>query len=154
MSERPRFILDGELIVALPREKAFGLFTARGERLWVPGWSPEFPAPTDDDRQVGTVWRTRADDAETTWIVVSAQPPVSAAYARVTPGHSATTVRVRLAQTDDARTRVHVTYDITSLDESADTRLEEFAAGYDAMMREWELLIADALPRIAALGAD
>jgi hypothetical protein len=63
-------------------------------------------------------------------------------------------VRVRLAQTDDARTRVHVTYDITSLDESADTRLEEFAAGYDAMMREWELLIADALPRIAALGAD
>lgn len=149
MSDRPRHVLDGELTVALPPEKAFPLFTARGEQLWVPGWSPQFTARTDDDTAIGTVWRTSADGRETTWIVVESNPPVSAAYARVTPGHSATTVRVRLEPSGEG-SRVRVRYDITSLDESADPLLEQFAAEYDEMLREWHRLIADALPRIVA----
>jgi hypothetical protein len=151
VSPRPRHVLHGALFVALSPENAFALFTARGERLWVPGWSPEFPAHVEDDTQVGTVWRTTSDGRETTWIVVESTPPVSAAYARVTPGHSATTVRVRL-EAMDAGSRVHVSYDITSLDESADALLDAFAAEYDDMLREWERLISAARPGAARDG--
>jgi hypothetical protein len=148
VSDRPRFVLRGELTVALPPEKAFPLFTARGEKLWVPDWSPEFPAAADDDKAVGTVWQTRAHSHETTWIVVASEPPRHATYARVTPGHSATTVDVRL-ETTDAGSRVLVAYDITSLDPHADSLLEQFAAEYDDMLREWERLIAPIVPQFA-----
>lgn len=152
MSHRPRFVLQGELFVALPPERAFALFTARGEKLWVPGWSPEFPAG-DDDTQIGTVWRTSTDGFETTWIVVDAAPPAGATYARVTPGHSATTVRVRL-EPSAAGSQVTVGYDITSLDESADALLEGFASEFDGMLREWESLIAAVVPRLADVDVD
>ena len=121
------------------------LFTAAGERLWVSGWSPEILADVDDDSAAGTVFRTSADGRVTTWIVVESVPPVAASYARFTPGHSATTVRVRLEPTD-AGTRVHVGYDITSLDEAADELLEDFARTFDDMMREWHDAIAAVLP--------
>lgn len=148
MSARPRFRLAGHLDVDLPPEKAFPLFTAQGETLWVPDWSPEYPA-CDDAGDVGSVWRTRADGRETTWIVVASQAPFSAAYARMTPGHSATTVRVRLERVPTG-SRVHVGYDLTSLDEAADAPLERFADDFDAMLGEWQRLIAAALPAIQA----
>lgn len=144
---RPRRVCTGTLTVALPPERAFPLFTARGETRWVPGWSPEFFADVDDDTQPGTVWRRRADGRETIWIVVASTPPVAATYARVTPGHTATTVRVELEATD-AGTLVRVGYDLTSLDPSADLFVERFAADYDAMLRDWERLLAAALPTL------
>ncbi|QIG40753.1 SRPBCC family protein [Microbacterium sp. 4R-513] len=147
MPHRPRHICTGTLTVALPPERAFPLFTARGETLWVPGWSPEFVSDVDDDTQPGTVWRTRTHEHETTWIVVESRPPTAATYARVTPGHSATTVRVRLEATVTG-SLVHVDYDLTSLDPSADALLEQFVAEYDDMLAEWQRLISDALPRL------
>lgn len=144
---RPRRVCTGTLTVALPPERAFPLFTARGETRWVPGWSPEFVADVEDDTQPGTVWRTRADGRETTWIVVASTPPAAATYARVTPGHTATTVRVQLEATD-AGSLVRVGYDLTSLDPSADLFVERFADDYDAMLREWERLLAAALPTL------
>lgn len=37
--------------VPVPADEAMQLFTARGERAWVEGWDPEFPAgePTEED---------------------------------------------------------------------------------------------------------
>ncbi|MFH8249778.1 hypothetical protein ACH3VR_05340 [Microbacterium sp. B2969] len=144
MPHRPRHVCTGSLTVALPSEEAFPLFTARGETLWVPDWTPEFFADVDDDTAVGTVWRTHAGDHETTWIVVASEPPHAATYARVTPGHSATTVRVRLEPSPEGSI-VRVGYDITSLDESADDELASFAAHFDDMLAEWARLIAAAL---------
>ncbi|WP_243074725.1 SRPBCC domain-containing protein [Microbacterium sp. SS28] len=137
MTARPRFVCRGGFALTAPPERAFPLFTAAGERLWVPGWSPEFLADVDDDTAPGTVWRTSADGRETTWIVVESIPPTAATYARFTPGHSATRVRVRLERTD-AGTRVDVGYDITSLDEAADALLEQFAQDFDEMLLEWQ----------------
>ncbi|TDN93001.1 SRPBCC family protein [Microbacterium sp. BK668] len=147
MPHRPRRVCNGTLSVALPPAQAFRLFTARGETLWVPGWSPEFPADVEDDARAGTVWRTRAGGLETTWIVVESNPPQVVTYARMTDDHTATTVRVQLEATD-AGSLVRVGYDLTSLDPSADDFVRRFAGDYDDMLREWERLLAAALPAL------
>ena len=61
-----RVVLRGTVRVALPPDEALALFTAEGERSWVPGWDPTYPAG-GDDREVGTVFVT----GETTWIVIT-----------------------------------------------------------------------------------
>ena len=67
-----------------PAPAAFRLFTARGETLWVPGWSPEFFAAVADDIAIGTVFRTRDDTrSRTTWVVVDCDPGRRMRYARV-----------------------------------------------------------------------
>ncbi|MEU1970311.1 hypothetical protein ABZ477_01500 [Microbacterium sp. NPDC019599] len=153
MSSRPRFVLQGRFVLDAPPEQAFPLFTAAGERLWVPGWSPEFLADVDDDTTAGTVFRTSADGRVTTWIVVESHPPFAATYARFTPAHSATTVRVRL-EASDAGTLVHVGYDITSLAETADALLEQFAREFDDMLEEWRRGTSGVLQRAAEAAND
>jgi hypothetical protein len=61
----------------------------------------------------------------------------SVRYARITPGHLAGTVQVRLREG-----KADVTYDLTALTADAQHALDEFAAGYDAFMAEWERAIA------------
>jgi hypothetical protein len=39
--------------VPLPADDAMALFTARGERRWVEGWNPEFPAGEPSEEGTG-----------------------------------------------------------------------------------------------------
>ncbi|GHE57468.1 SRPBCC family protein [Streptomyces vinaceus] len=136
-----RRIVSATLNLPLPPEAAFRLFTARGERDWVPGWEPVFPVETPDDTAPGTVWLTASSEEETTWLVASRDFPRSVSYARITPGVRAGTVAVTLAATG-AGSEVTVTYDMTPLTPDAAEALDEFAAGYPAFIRSWEELIA------------
>jgi hypothetical protein len=121
----------GTLHVPLPPSDAIHLFTAEGERAWVPGWDPT---------HVSATVFTTDHHAHTVWVVVD-ETPTSRRYARVTPGVQAGTVEVR-CEADGEHTRAHVTYDLAALGPHAD--LDGFAAGYDEMLAEWERLIADA----------
>jgi hypothetical protein len=123
-----RYVCAGSLHVALPPEDAAALFTPEGERAWVPGWDPAYPAE-------GPVFTTH--DGATVWIELG---PLR--YARVTPGVQAGTVSVRL-EPDGGGTRAEVTYDLTALSSAAD--LPAFAAQFDAMLATWERDIAGAL---------
>ncbi|ROR00205.1 polyketide cyclase/dehydrase/lipid transport protein [Streptomyces sp. 2132.2] len=136
-----RRTLSATLTLPLPPEAAFRLFTARGERDWVPGWEPVFPVETPDDTAPGTVWLTASSEEETTWLVASRDFPRSVSYARITPGVRAGTVTVTLAATE-AGSEVTVTYDMTPLTPAAAEALDEFAAEYPAFIRSWEELIA------------
>ncbi|MFE6835078.1 hypothetical protein ACFVFI_09620 [Streptomyces sp. NPDC057705] len=136
-----RHILSAALNVPLPPEAAFRLFTARGERDWVPGWEPVFPVETPDDTAPGTVWLTASHEEETTWLVVSRDFPRSVSYARITAGVRAGTVTVTLAATG-VGSEVTVTYDMTPLTPGAAKALDEFAAEYPSFIRSWEELIA------------
>lgn len=107
-----RRVMSATLTVPLPPEEAFRLFTARGERDWVPGWDPVFPVDTPDDTAPGTVWLTSSPEEETTWLVTSRDFPRSVSYARITPSVRAGTVTVALAATE-AGSEVTVTYDMT-----------------------------------------
>jgi hypothetical protein len=118
---------SGTITVPLPPEQAITLFTPEGERAWAPGWNPQ---PHSD-----TVFTT--DHA--TWIVLGG-PPCTVRYARVAAGHHAGTVEVRCRPAGDA-TQATVTYDLTPLAPGA---LDHFAAGYEAMLADWERRIAEA----------
>ncbi|GLX23309.1 MULTISPECIES: SRPBCC family protein [Streptomyces] len=136
-----RRVLSAALTVPLPPEAAFRLFTARGERDWVPGWDPVFPVETPDDTEPGTVWLTSSDEEDTTWLVAARDFPHSVSYARITPGVRAGTVTVDLSATE-AGSVVRVTYDMTPLTPAAAEALDEFAAGFPSFIDSWAELIA------------
>jgi hypothetical protein len=149
--------LTGRVTVPLPPDRAFRLFTPVGERDWVPGWEPHFPADADHadaggaddnspDAAPGTVFETHGHDEHerTIWVVVDSVPGRRIAYARVTPHGSAGTVTVTL---DDAggQSEVTVTYALTALTEAADGDLHAFREGYAAYLASWQDAIAAAL---------
>jgi hypothetical protein len=139
---------SGTVRVARPPDEAMELFTARGERRWVDGWEPRFPAG-DEREDRGAVWLTEG----TTW-VIAARDDRSATYARVSPGVSAGLVDVACEPDGDAGTLAHVTYDLTALDDATAAELERFAAGFDAFLAEWERAIASAAaPQARAPGS-
>ena len=78
----------GTFELPFPRERAFELFTPEGERAWVAGWDPEpLHAPGGRLDVEGAVFRTRAHDEETLWIVLGVDRGAFVAeYARITPG--------------------------------------------------------------------
>jgi hypothetical protein len=129
------------ITVSLPADEAMPLFTARGERRWVEGWDPEFPAgePTEEDE--GTVWITTAGDRTTCW-VVAAKDAERVRYARTTPGFAAGTVEVRRRGGSDAReTELDITYDLTALTGEGEAELDDFAATFHQEIGSWEGLI-------------
>ena len=131
-----RIQLRGNVPVPLPPAEALGLFTPEGERAWVPGWKPRFPA--GDDLAPGTTFLTHE---QTIWVIAD-RTPSSVRYARVTPGVHSGTVEVRVEPADGG-TRAQVGYDLTALGDPA--VLDRFASDFDAMLAEWERLIAAAL---------
>jgi hypothetical protein len=136
-----RIHLTGTVEVPLPPAEALTLFTPAGEREWVPGWDPAFPS--GEATSPGTAFLTHE---HTIWVIAD-RTPSSMRYARITPGVHAGTVEVR-CEPSGAHTRAHVTYHLTALGDPA--MLDRFADDYDAMLAEWQRMIADALGARAA----
>jgi hypothetical protein len=120
------------------------LFTARGERDWVDGWDPEFPAGEPSEEGEGTVFVTSADGRSTFW-VVAARGTRSVRYTRTTPGFFAGTVEVRERRSNAHSTEVDVTYDLSALTPQGAAELDDFAAGYEEEISAWEVAIETAL---------
>jgi hypothetical protein len=137
METRTRHRLTGRIHVSLPPDRAFRLFTARGERDWVDGWHPTFPAGADDDAEAGTAFVTAGHGCTTTWMVADSEPGRRLRYVRIIPGVNVAMVTVSLAPDGDG-SEVTVSYDLTALAPGADRQLDEFAAGYPAYLRSWQ----------------
>jgi hypothetical protein len=121
------FALAGEVDAVLP------LFTAEGERRWVPGWDPIW-ADDVHEHDVGQVWTT-AGPPSTTWVTVDAGEN-QVRYARVANGDSAGLVTVTCTEAS-GRTTVTVDYDLSALSAAGAERLRQFAAGYEDMLAQW-----------------
>ena len=135
----------GRLEVALPASIAFALFTPEGERSWVPGWNPTYPAG-DVNESAGTVFTTVSHGVVTIWTIIEIDRTAgAAAYGRVTPGHHAGTVRVWCVDAGEGRSAVKVAYDMSLLgsDPAALDGYTEPAFG--RMMAEWSSAIASSL---------
>jgi hypothetical protein len=132
---------QGRFSVALPPEHALGLFTPEGERRWVAGWDPRYPAPERTDGP-GAVFTTAAHGATTIW-VMTARSPTSVAYVRITPGVMAGTVTVVChGMALDASSDVEVIYDLTALTPDGESILASFESGYAAFLADWEQQVA------------
>jgi hypothetical protein len=141
--------LSATLRVAAPPAEAFRFFTPEGERLYVPGWAPEYLHPRDGALAGGLTFRTNHGGEETIWLVSTCDPDGGAIeYIRVTPGSRIGTVTVRLAPARDmeglpgAVTEVTVTYRLTSLSGAGDAKLAAFEAAFEDQIASWERSIA------------
>jgi hypothetical protein len=133
--------LSGTIRVPLPPAEAFKLFTPTGERAWVVGWDPLFPADVADETDPGTVFQTQHAGPQTTWIVVRREPREVIEYARVTPSDRAGLVSVACSAEDNGITAVTVSYDLTALTPDANAALDEFAEQYPDFLEHWRQAI-------------
>lgn len=141
-----REVLTDSFDLPLGCGRAFRLFTARGERLWVSGWRPSFFVDGADDTAVGTVFQTRDAGRATTWVVVDAHPPLEIRYARVTDSLTSGTVHVTLAERATGCT-VTVTYDLTATSREGARALERFSDEYPEFLASWRDDIVEFLER-------
>lgn len=138
--------LTGGLHVAAPPEQALVYFTPEGERLYVPGWAPEYLHPADGALAEGLTFRTTHDDETTLWLVSRCDVPAGRLeYVRVVPGSRLGTVSVRLSPGAGGGADVAVSYRMTSLSAAGDEALRRFADGFDAMLASWERTISGVL---------
>jgi len=133
-----RRVVSGQFELNLPAEKAIGLFTPEGEKDWVPGWSPTYPAGEPSETP-GTVFTTDVAGVDTIWLIQGIdRGGCTALYSRVTPGHHAGTVQVSCDDTSDGGCVVSVTYDMSLLPGSDPGGLDAYDdAPFEEMMNEW-----------------
>jgi hypothetical protein len=162
--------IAGTLRVAASPADAFRFFTPEGERLWVPGWDPEYLHPADGALVDGLTFRTNHGGELTIWLVTgvtrpggtpsrrSGRPGGAIDYVRVTPESRIGTVKVRLTPDGPGlperryavppggvATEVTVEYCLTSLSASGDQKLAAFAAEFQDLVASWERSIEDVI---------
>lgn len=141
----------GSFELDISPEKALPLFTAPGEKLWIPTWKPSII--TGDGFEQGTQFLTQHGGHLTHWYV-AAYDTVSkhAQYIRVTPGVDMGTVDVTLADNLKGGSIVEVTYQLTGLSEAGNNTLRKHYSknNYAIMMKEWRQLIIASKDKIRA----
>lgn len=143
--EASRVTHSGTVHVDAPPDHVFPLFTAPGERLWVPGWDPEIVSG-GHGLERGSVWLTGTGNDRTIWLVVDYHPKtLHARYARITPESRAGTVEVLARPDGEGGTEAQITYEMTALNESGNEALAGFGAEeFAQMLVEWDRMIRDA----------
>lgn len=131
-----RVVLTGVVPVGMPPEQAIELFTAEGERSWVPGWHPAYPNPeTTDDTEVGVVWQTQRNEGTVTWVVADRQP-TRRRYVFVLPDLVAGCVTVECVARAGG-SLANVEYDVTALDSQGLAYIQTLADGFESEMKSW-----------------
>jgi hypothetical protein len=130
-----RVTCTGSFELPLNPADAIGLFTAEGERSWIPGWVPEYPEDGAVHDAVGTVFIRRDQSGAHTFVVVDSGPLVRR-YARITDSVAAGTIEVTCERAREG-TLVRATFDLTALSAEGADWLDSFDAGYDGMMTLW-----------------
>jgi hypothetical protein len=134
---------SGSIRLPAARERVFPFFTAEGERMWVPGWQPQYLHPDHPSNDAGTVFRTNHGGEETLWLVIRHEPDQGiATYGRFTPNSRLGTVHVECVDVSPSETRVTVTYQLTALTEAGAKVLQAMTVeAYSAMLDEWRDVI-------------
>jgi len=141
MAEARRRQATGGFELPLAAAEAISVFTPEGERAWVPGWEPRYPAGRSSE-QAGTVFTTKAHGTETVWVIIEIDRAAGrAGYVRITRGVHAGTVRVACVDAGPDRCAVAVSYDLTALDDG-DGALDEYRPEtFAETMKAWRTAI-------------
>lgn len=128
-------------VIDIAPKRALPLFTAEGERAWVPGWAPEI---LSGNGERGSVFRTTADGVQTVWIVTGYRPDLGrASYARIAQGSNMGLVDVQCEAVGANSTRVTVTYTLTELSPEGSAFVTGFLApeSFKHFIAEWQQAI-------------
>jgi len=121
-----------------PMERVAPLFGADKERVWSPGWDPQFvyPLPAADVR--GMVFMVAHDHRNSVWVNTQLDwKGGRVQYVYVIPDALATLITLQLTAEGD-KTRVEVEYDRTALNADADEHVRRMAEKDRAAGPEWE----------------
>ena len=138
---------QGSFELSIGADAAFPLFSAEGERLWVPDWDPKPIFPVDDvvRWQKDAVWTIVRDGELLTWWTVEVdRANLQASYVHFSTGR-AVRVTVRVERLSSKTCRVHLQYLITATAAEGEHHVRE-ACSIEARMASWKQLIESALP--------
>jgi hypothetical protein len=132
--------LIGGFAVSAPLEGVFELFSPLGEKLWVPGWNPEFLHPPGVDWERGLIFRTQEESGEAVWVVtVLDRERHEVEYYRIEPGRYAARVRVQCQAVDREQTDVRVAYGFVGLSDAGNREIAGMSgAAYEQKMKRWQ----------------
>ena len=130
--------VTGQFELPVTAAEAIGCFTPEGERTWVPGWDPIYPAG-ERTESPGTVFITADGDVETVWVIENIdRDAYVATYCRVTAGRHAGVVRVSCDDRPNDCCVVLVEYNMTTLRPDRPQVLDAYDDdAFFAMMNEW-----------------
>ena len=132
----------GSFELDMTPEEAQPLFTAPGEKLWIPIWDPVMLS--GDGYEKGTTFVTNNHGNTTYWLVTDYDTEAKhAQYVRVTPGANTGTVDVSLTSNGIRGSTVNVAYRLVGLSQTGNADLEDSFSEpkYAAMMEEWRSMI-------------
>jgi hypothetical protein len=121
-----------------PMDKVAPLFGADRERVWAPGWNPQFLHPVPAADQEGMVFTVAHDHVKAAWVNTLFDLKAGRIqYAYVIPDALVTVIDLKLTP-QGSQTRVEVEYDRTALSAEADAHVQHMAEGDRRSGPEWE----------------
>jgi hypothetical protein len=136
---------QGAFCLPLAAQQAFDLFTAEGERRWVPGWEPVFLSSCGGN-EAGAVFLTDHGGEQTIWTLIEAdRERGKLLYSRVSPGRRAGTVRVEIEPISSG-SEIAVSYDLTALGPDGEVVVRTMdRGGFATMLAQWRRMIVGSL---------
>jgi len=134
--------VSGSVELAGEPRDLFWLFTPEGERAWVPGWNPTYPASATAVEKPGTTFVTHNRGVEGIWVITDRdEEACRGQYVCIMPGVRADLVTVRIMPSARGRSEVRVTYALTSLSADHDAGVHEFAETFRQRLDAWREMI-------------
>ena len=131
--------------IAQPIQELFPLFSAEGEKKWVPGWSYE-NIMSSTELHEDYVFITKTHDHATTdaiWVVKKYEPENHCVqFYKVEPEDKVGIIEVVCTQITDTKTEVQVTYEYIGLSDKGNLFIKDFTSSkYKEILAEWKSLL-------------
>ena len=131
--------------ISQPIEVLFPLFSAEGEKLWVPGWDYENVMGSNDLHE-DYIFLTQNHDhasSKAIWLVKRYDPNAHfIQFYKVEPDDKVGIISVQCLQIDESETEVEVTYHYIRISEKGDEFIKQFTSEeYTKFIGEWEKLL-------------
>ena len=131
--------------ITQPIDILFPLFSAEGERLWVPGWDYENIMGASDLHE-DYIFLTKNHDHASTgaiWLVKQYKPKsYFVQFYKVEPDDKVGIITVQCTKMHKSLTKVEVSYEYIGLSKKGDDFIESFTpAEYKEFIAEWNCLL-------------
>ena len=121
-----------------PMEKVAPLFGADRERVWAPGWNPQFLHPLPAADAQGMVFTVAHDHLKSIWVNTEFNlKDGRVQYAHAIPDMLVTVITIRM-KSEGNQTQVEVQYDRTALSPEADAHVQHLAKQDRNAGPDWE----------------
>ncbi len=123
----------------------FPLFSAEGEKLWVPGWDYENVMGSNDLHEDYIFLTKNHDHASTDaiWLTKQYRPESHfVQFYKVEPEDKVGIITVQCTKIDDSQTQVEVSYEYIGLSKKGDDFIKRFTSSeYKGFISEWKSLL-------------